>query len=141
MCFYFYVCALQLFFSDAGNLVAILSQFSLPWRLQTPQTLRFFTSTMKETRPKKCNSVRWAVTDKGNISVKMNTRTERKKERGGLKTHMLVVENTHEKVVGTVHLVTNENFSWLSLLLLCVCKSCTLVASAGTARRNTDNAS
>ena len=23
---------------------------------------------------------------------------------------MLVVENTHEKVVGTVHLVTNENF-------------------------------
>lgn len=23
---------------------------------------------------------------------------------------MLVVENTHERVVGTVHLVTNENF-------------------------------
>lgn len=33
-----------------------------------------------------------------------------KAKRGGKHTHMLIVESTHEKVVGTVHLVTNENF-------------------------------
>ena len=60
---------------------------------------------------KKCNKVPWAVTDKGNICVTIYSWTKRKKKGGGgVQTHMLVVENTHEKVVGTVHLVTNENF-------------------------------
>lgn len=34
---------------------------------------------------------------------------KKKKEKEGLKTHMLVVENTHDQVVGTVILVTYEN--------------------------------
>lgn len=46
---------------------------------------------------------------------------------------MLVVENTHENVVGTVHLVTNENVFVAKVFCSSVgCESCTLVASGGT---------
>lgn len=60
------------------------------------------------------------------------------KRKEGVKTQMLV-ENTHEKVVGTVHLVTNENV--FVAKSSAVCTSCTLVATDGTAWTNTNTES
>lgn len=57
------------------------------------------------------------------------------KRKEGVKTHMLV-ENTHEKVVGTVHLVTDENVFVAKSSAVCI--SCTLVATDGTAWTNTN---
>lgn len=48
----------------------------------------------------------------------------------------MLVENTHEKVVGTVHLVTDENV--FVAKSSAVCTSCTLVATDGTAWTNTN---
>lgn len=51
----------------------------------------------------------------------------------------MLVENTHEKVVGTVHLVTDENV--FVAKSSAVCTSCTLVATDGTAWTNTNTES
>lgn len=40
-----------------------------------------------------------------------------------VKTHMLVVENTHDKIVGTVHLVKNENVFVAKSSLFCALSS------------------